>query len=186
MACDTIYKFVRDQTAYEILKECSKSTNFHDDARRTLAGSIVMTVYNNKTYKIDDVCFDKSPMFKFPKHDGSEISIQDYYKQQYQIDIRDTKQPLIECLPSVRDKRAGRAEKILLVPELCKMTGLTDKMRENFQLGKKIAEVSRLDPPRRIAALSKFSRSMQNNPKIQEDMAKWDLRLEPQLLKVLY
>jgi len=41
---------------------------------------IVLTDYNNKTYKIDDVDFESSPMTKFSTKDG-EISFTEYYKK---------------------------------------------------------------------------------------------------------
>lgn len=37
--------------------------------------------YNNKTYRIDDIDFDKNPLTKFKTRDGSEISFVDYYKK---------------------------------------------------------------------------------------------------------
>jgi len=41
---------------------------------------IVLTDYNNKTYRIDDVDFESSPMTKFSIRDG-EFSVIEYYKK---------------------------------------------------------------------------------------------------------
>ena len=36
--------------------------------------------YNNKTYRIDDIAWDKSPESTFQYHDGTEMTYLDYYK----------------------------------------------------------------------------------------------------------
>jgi len=56
--------------------------------------------------------------------------------------------------------RAGAAEVIYLVPELCRMTGLSDEMRNNFQLMKAIADRTRTNPQQRVNNLLKFAQRM--------------------------
>lgn len=58
-------------------------------------------------------------------------------------------QPLLISRSKPREIRAGMAETIYLVPELCQLTGLTEKQRENFQLMKMIADHTRVAPPQR-------------------------------------
>jgi len=41
---------------------------------------VILTDYNNKTYRIDDVDFQSTPLCKFKTNDG-EISYVDYYKK---------------------------------------------------------------------------------------------------------
>lgn len=36
--------------------------------------------YNNKTYRIDDIDFEKNPMTKFKTRSGTEMTFVDYYK----------------------------------------------------------------------------------------------------------
>lgn len=66
-----------------------------------------------------------------------EISFIEYYKTQYDIDIRDHHQPML--LHRQKVKKSGTAETedrlISLVPELCYLTGLTDTMRNDFKVG---------------------------------------------------
>ncbi len=48
---------------------------------RALIGTVVLTRYNNKTYKIDDILWDKTPLDTFTQgRGGAEISYVDYYK----------------------------------------------------------------------------------------------------------
>jgi len=44
-------------------------------------GSIVLTRYNNKTYRIDDVDEESDTRSTFLKKDGTSISFIDYYKE---------------------------------------------------------------------------------------------------------
>lgn len=87
---DNNCKFMRKQTALDALVELrSKSgPNFIAIARRELSGSIVMTKYNNKTYKVDDIDFHKNAGATFMRGD-QEVSYADYYREQYNIEIRD-------------------------------------------------------------------------------------------------
>jgi aubergine-like protein len=37
--------------------------------------------YNHKTYKIDDIAWDKTPQLSFSRRDGKDISLIDYYQE---------------------------------------------------------------------------------------------------------
>ena len=50
--------------------------------------------YNNKTYRVDDVDFTTKPSDVVELKSGP-ISYIDYYKKNYEIDLRDANQPLL-------------------------------------------------------------------------------------------
>ena len=54
--------------------------SFQDDCTKELVGAIVITRYNNRTYRIDDIKWDKSPKDTFTMADGSQTSFVDYYR----------------------------------------------------------------------------------------------------------
>ena len=43
--------------------------------------------------------------------------------QQYNLDIKDMQQPLLVSMPKKADQKRGQTDPILLVPELCRLTG---------------------------------------------------------------
>jgi aubergine-like protein len=86
----------------------------------TLVGNTVMTNYNNKTYRIDDIVWDQCPEDTFEKKDQSKISFVDYYRENYNINIDNKRQPL---LLSYQKLRNGEKRPVLLIPELCVLTG---------------------------------------------------------------
>ena len=53
---------------------------FREEVFTQLIGNIVLTRYNNRTYRIDDIMWDENPMTKFAYHSGETISYYDYYK----------------------------------------------------------------------------------------------------------
>lgn len=125
---------MRQDTVYEILKShMAAGGDWQEAFKRAVIGSVVLTGYNNKTYRIDDVDFNASPSSTFESKDGPK-SIVDYYSQRYNLNIRDKSQPLLVSKPKARDIRANRDQILLLVPELCRATGLTDKQRANFTM----------------------------------------------------
>ena len=58
----------------------SKKQHFQEEATRQLVGSVVLTRYNNRTYRIDDIAWDKNPQSTFVDHTGRAISFIEYYK----------------------------------------------------------------------------------------------------------
>lgn len=90
MMIGTMCKFMRKQSVRKILYILSSQNrdNFQKIARKEIPGSIVITSYNNQTYKIDDIDFGKSPLSTFCR-EGNEITYFDYYREQYDIIIED-------------------------------------------------------------------------------------------------
>lgn len=84
--------------------------------------------------------------------------------QNYQVKIRDQKQPMLVSKPKKRDLRRG-AGNIYLVPELCIMTGLTDDMRGDFNMMKDLAHYMRMAPDKRVQALIRFNKDLAKNEK---------------------
>ena len=125
--------------------------NSRDEVSKALMGAVVLTRYNNQTYIVDDVAWDQDASDTFKDDTGREKSFVDYYRQKYNIDIKDKKQLMLVS----RAKRKTREEEdvpknILLVPELCKMTGLTDQMRSDFRVMKDVAQFTRVTPMQRL------------------------------------
>ena len=52
---------------------------FRDEVIRTLVGTVVLTRYNNQTYRVDDIIWNKNPQHTFSAG-TTEMSFVDYYK----------------------------------------------------------------------------------------------------------
>lgn len=184
MCAEITTKTMRMQTLLDILSECANSVRDYKEAfARTVVGSTVLTGYSNKTYRIDDVDWDQSPMSTFETKNG-QVTYSEYYKKRYNINIRDMKQPLLLSTSKDRNRRGGQPELIALVPELCRATGLTEDMRRNFPLMKALAEHTRVGPGNRITRLKQFNERLRNTPDSMRLLTEWEMNLDRNLVEV--
>ena len=93
---DTVYDQIQ-----EIHKRVGGGPNFHRSVEKALLGAIVITRYNNQTYRVDEIDWDKTPSDEFDGRNGEKMSYQKYYAEKYNKAIRDPKQPLIITIPKV-------------------------------------------------------------------------------------
>lgn len=182
MNCDVQFKVMRMDNVYDMMLEC-RGANMRREFQSKVIGSIVLTYYNNKTYRIDDVDFSKSPESTFPMRDGQQMSFIQYYNQKYNINIHVRDQPMLVSRSKPREIRAGMPETILLVPELCQLTGLTDRQRENFHLMRALADHTRVGPQGRMEKLMEFSHRMRSSQDCMNEIRRWDLNVADSLIR---
>lgn len=128
----------------------------------------VVTRYNNRTYKIDRVDFEKTVETTFDKN-GTQTSFKDYYMSQYQEKVQDPNQPLLVN----KDRKTGN--EILLIPELCCLTGLTDQMRSDFRLMKDLAVITHTDAQRKLTECQNLFKVFSENEKCKKKMEEWQI-----------
>lgn len=148
-------------------------------------GNIVLTRYNNKTYRIDDIIFDQNPQSTFLYGD-KVISYVEYYKNQYNIEITDLRQPLLINRKEVRiaGEREKREYVFCLIPEICNITGLTDEIRRNFSVMKDLAAHTKMSPYQRVCSFKSFIENVNKTALAREVLAQWGLSLDPEPLKM--
>lgn len=102
LCCEISHKVLRQDTIYDILGRCSRErqSDYKNLFASEVIGTIVLTGYNNKTYRVDDIDWTKSPATTF-QFKEREMSLVDYYKEKYNIQIRDPRQPLLISKPKV-------------------------------------------------------------------------------------
>lgn len=71
---------MRNETILDILRAFrTEERDFKTKSEQALLGATVLTKYNNKTYKIDDIKWELNPQTTFDKN-GEQISLIQYYK----------------------------------------------------------------------------------------------------------
>ncbi|OWK14604.1 PIWIL3 [Cervus elaphus hippelaphus] len=138
LCADVSHKLLRMETAYDLIshtREKARGEDAKEKILRELVGSSVLTKYNNRTYRVDDIIWEMSPSSTFTKSDGSEISFVDYYKERYGTVVTTLNQPLLITKGKWKKSRQDTSHQpIMLVPELCHLTGLTDDMRKDYRM----------------------------------------------------
>ncbi|XP_044296633.1 piwi-like protein 1 [Varanus komodoensis] len=187
MLCtDVSHKVLRSETVLDFMYSMYQQVGelrFREMCAKELIGLIVLTRYNNKTYRVDDIDWDSNPQDFFKKADGSEISFVDYYKMQYSQEITDLNQPVLISQPKrKRGPEGGIIGPAILIPELCYLTGLTDKMRSDFTVMKDLSAHTRLAPEQRMREVGRLIDYMNKDDNVQKELRDWGLSFESNLL----
>jgi len=145
---ESIYLMI-DYSSKVLCKESvlEKICSFRNEGetRDYLIGRSVMATYgNNMLYKVMDIDFSMNPNSTFTAKDGQTISFAKYFQVKYNCWIRDQNQPLVYTMLK------KTKQPIYLLPELLRMTGLTEEQRQDRQLMKALAEYTKLNPQERI------------------------------------
>ena len=122
----------------------------------------VLTQYGNfRTYKINSINFDKTPKntsIKIKDINGNinNVSLSNYYYNQYGVKIKDEDQPLIEVEKKTKSGEKSEIEIIYLIPELVCLTGLEDDPTagSNDNTRRKITNKTKMKPGDKIKAIS--------------------------------
>jgi len=156
---------------------------YYARAKEFLVGSTVLCTYNNRAIRIDDIDFTKTmnsqfeidrptpagkPRGNIPAGFTGMISFRAYLCQRYpEIEGRNQLPPADHAacnhaglLVNTPRKARTTLKPTLLVPELCYLTGLDDKMRSNQSLMKALNTETRLAPTRRVTAISELITKM--------------------------
>lgn len=149
---DFCTRVLRTDSVLDVMKGMKGNQN---QIKEYLIDASVLADYGNfRNYKIFDFDFKKTPKNTFPTSKG-EVSFIDYYKDKYSVKIKDVNQPLIISLLKKRAPDGTKIEeKVYLIPELCKMTGLTDEQRADFNVMKELAYYTKLEPTDRMDRVS--------------------------------
>ncbi|XP_004412487.1 PREDICTED: piwi-like protein 4 [Odobenus rosmarus divergens] len=181
---DVSYKILRNETVLEFMTGICQETGmscFTQTCEKQLLGLIVLTRYNNKTYRIDDIDWSVKPTHTFQKQDGTEVTYVDYYKQQYDITLSDLNQPVLVSLLKSKRNDNPEARVAHLIPELCFLTGLTRQATSDFQLMKAVAEETRLNPLGRQQRLARLADDIQRNKDARFELETWGLHFGCQM-----
>ncbi|XP_035789141.1 protein aubergine-like [Anopheles albimanus] len=185
LCVELTYRVLRTDTVYKMLSDQRNVPGaYKENFKRTIIGSVVMCTYNSKSYKITDVDFNTTPSSSFSKKDGGSITFMQYFKDTYNVTIRDPMQPMLVSTPTTRMQRSGITTPILLVPELCRMTGITDAMRKDFNLMRSIADHTRIGPDQRLERLDRFNRRLQETGASREVFNFWKTELDRRIVEL--
>ncbi|XP_011168648.1 piwi-like protein Ago3 isoform X1 [Solenopsis invicta] len=183
LCLDAKHRVMRTETVRDLIKEVYEKSehNYRDAIMQEIIGTSVLTRYNNKTYRIDDIDWEKTPNYVFHRGD-EQMSLVQYYKSHWNIEIEDLKQPLLVHRATIRQPSGEKEEKtILLVPELSYAAGLTDSIRNNHHIMKDLSTVTKISPNQRRDVIRRFIEEIEKNTVAREILSGWGLSLSPDI-----
>ncbi|XP_012275649.1 piwi-like protein Ago3 [Orussus abietinus] len=186
LCIDATHRVMRTDTVRDLLHELYQRNphTYRDAIIQEIIGITVLTRYNNRTYRIDDIFWDQDPTYKFPKKDGTMVSLIDYYKTHWNLEIRDKKQPLLvhRAKKKLSDGQTME-EMVILLPELCYCAGLTDRIRSDFRVMRDVMAVTRVSPESRQKVIRDFVRDVKSTEVTKNILTDWGLQLEDDIIQ---
>uniref|UniRef100_A0A672JY41 Piwi-like protein 2 n=1 Tax=Sinocyclocheilus grahami TaxID=75366 RepID=A0A672JY41_SINGR len=185
---DVSHKVLRNDSVLDVMNLIYQGsrTSFQDECTKEFVGSIVITRYNNRTYRIDDIEWSKSPKDTFTLADGTVTTFVDYYRKNYGITIKELDQPLLIHRPKERSKPGGKVitGEILLLPELSFMTGIPEKMRKDFKAMKDLTMHINVGAEQHTQSLKQLLHNINSNNEGVSELARWGLSISQEILVV--
>ncbi|EPY84542.1 hypothetical protein CB1_000471008 [Camelus ferus] len=187
LLADVSHKVIRNDSVLDVMHALYQQNkeNFQDECTKLLVGNIIITRYNNRTYRIDDVDWNKTPKDSFTMSNGKEITFLEYYSKNYGITVKEEDQPLLIHRPSERQNNKGMLLKgeILLLPELSYMTGIPEKMKKDFRAMKDLTQQINLSPKQHHNALECLLQKISKNETANNELTRWGLSLQKDVHK---
>ena len=192
-----VNKHVSTVTVYEKINEIRNAHRSlpESDIRKIIeeyfiTHKTVLTTYGSlRTYRIKSIDFDTNPRkTSFNIKDGDKIktiSIEEYYKMQYKVSIKDPDQPLLIAERKTKGKKSAgqiasqkenpkdivkvdnnnpnqEEQVIFLVPELLYTTG-TNTETDSKDKRRNIINKTKVDPNKKMEEINKINELMNNN-----------------------
>ena len=161
-------KFISGLTAFDKIEEF-KTGGIYDKqkVKEYFTGKSVLTNYGNlKVYKIEGITFDKKPdntSIPIKKNDGTNIDITliNYYKEKYSIDIKHKNQPLLIMYEEKNNENKGNLNRRYLIPELVYLCGIDDDHNNKNNIRQKISQ--KLNPYEKMEKIKEINKILVNN-----------------------
>ncbi|KAM7391733.1 hypothetical protein PAMP_022396 [Pampus punctatissimus] len=205
LCVDVSHKVLRNDSVLDVMNVLYHQTkeNFQDECTKELIGSIVITRYNNRTYRIDAIEWNKSPKDTFILIDGTKTTFVDYYSNHYMSSHvaiartmglqSKTQTNLYSCIgqrrgPSKEERQDLSSQvitgEILLVPELSFMTGIPEKMRKDFRAMKDLSIHISVSSEQHTHSIKQLLKNLNTNPESLNELNRWGLEIRSEILLV--
>ncbi|CAJ0573599.1 unnamed protein product, partial [Mesorhabditis spiculigera] len=187
MVCiENKWKVLRSDTILnqfiKILRRTGSTTEaFWAESERLVKDQTVLTIYNNRMYRLTGIDRERTARSEFTMANGSTVSFGEYFTKQYGIDEVDMEQPLLYS--EGKPKQPGEPpQRTYLLPQLCHLTGITDEMRNDMLCMRAMSKVTRLTPDARLDMTRKWLRKVREMPDLQEFFRHWGFELDEEFI----
>ena len=148
-------KIIQKETILDYLNgKGYKNPKKREKIKENLIDEVFKPSYDNKNYRIDDICFDRNPMNQsFNLYGVGTLTLFDYYKKIKGIAIKEKDQPLLVVKKTDKEKNPIN---LYFIPSLCHFTGINDKLSKDNKFMRKLADYTKLTPRDRVMRTKQF------------------------------
>ena len=172
LAVDNIFKFMSTKTCLQKIYEMRDQGRFNSEhqwqqaVRLEFSGSSIVADWGNKrTYRVEDVDFERTPgVYEFMWNDRM-VKLAEYFKQVYDKSVSDVTQPCFVV-------KIGESEQ-LLPSEFCLIDGVPDSIRKSAGMRDALA-MTRVSPQEKLRQVQQMVDLLAQ----QKSMKNWGLTVE--------
>jgi len=175
MNLEASHKLVQKKSVLSIMESIKaeyRGDNLPAILSTTLVGKIVVTSYNKRCYRIEEIDIETKPTSTFERN-GTPMSYVDYYRTVHNKQITNLSQPMLKVVPNNKRRREEESRVTLLVPELCNIAGLTEEQKNDDQLKMDLIRASQVHPNDRVKHLREFLQTFHGNADIKNQLTAW-------------
>jgi len=183
---DVSHKVLQETTVRQLMNDvymaCTSrgkapaTSSIQNEIFKAVVDQVVMTRYNNMTYRVDEIDFNSNPETTFDCR-GVSVSFVDYYREHYGLEIVDRKQPLLVSRKNMKGNVNAPQIKLYLIPELCYLTGLTQGQRDDFKVMKSVANQTNVGPEEREHRKRQLIKRIKEDPEAYRVLLDWGISL---------
>uniref|UniRef100_A0A8C1JA23 Piwi-like RNA-mediated gene silencing 2 n=1 Tax=Cyprinus carpio TaxID=7962 RepID=A0A8C1JA23_CYPCA len=177
---DISHKVLRNDSVLDVMNLFYQGSreSFQDVCTKEFVGSIVITRYNNRIYRIDDIEWSKSPKDTFTLANGTVTTFVDYYRKNYGITIKELDRPLLIHRPNERSKPEGKLSESVKLVNLY-YSGLFRTVRLVFQ---DLTMHINVGAKQHTQSLKQLLHNINSNNEAVSELACWGLSISQEIL----
>lgn len=187
MNLESVHKVMQTITILQMIVKIKERVrgNFTEAVKRELTNKLVVTEYKKNVYKIEDIAFNESPETYFftPDKEQGQINLVQYFQRKHSVQVKDVKQPLLVCVQHGYRTRDGEEPRVVrLVPELCKMAGMTEDQISRMR--REMITATQVPPATRVMQMQQLLNQLQDHEQVKTMLRSWGYSIDNKPVKV--
>lgn len=176
---DSVSKVITNTSVLDVMNKVRQqsSGNVEEALNVEMTGKSIMTRYNRRIYRVDGVLLNRTSNDSFMLDNGTSVTFSQYYQDKYKLAIT-ANQPLLRHV----DKKTQK--EVLLIPELCVMTGLNDQQRADRGLMTRMDEVIKPGASEKLKKSQHLIKTLMAQDTTRKFIEDWRLKIDSNPLKV--
>jgi aubergine-like protein len=199
MEVDLVSKVAHKNTVFQEIQQLLNAHKSQAEIEEAMVGRNFFTKHNQKVYRIDGIAWNIHPSTTFqwtvksgtqgPTQETSagqdqrtqETTYAQYFKQKYNVDLRQNNQPFLICSMNRGPRRGNVSPEnnaIYIPTELAILINLSDSEREDYRLMKEVTQTTQYKPNDRQTQLTDFVK----DARLIRELNQWQVKVGQEMV----